>query len=87
MNNYDFVITDEMQKEIEDAIFTKTQELEYPDLVEILVRQKYSQSKVEAILNNYLYDPSSIEHSQEFSNLQDYRIACKLKARELLEMN
>ena len=87
MSNYNFIVTNEMQMKIEDAIYTNTQELYYDDLVDIFIRQQYPERSVEAILNNYLDDPSSEKYNNDFRELQEYRKACKLYAKQLLEMN
>ena len=45
------------------------------------MREKYSQSAVEAIINNYLSDPENEEYKAEFAALQTYREECKDKAK------
>ena len=45
----------------------------------------YSQSDVEAIVNNYLDDSDNEEYQVEFKALQDYRKECKAKAKEILK--
>lgn len=57
----------------------------YGELVERLIRQRYSQSSVEAIVNNYLDDTDNEEYQVEFKALQDYRKECKAKAKEILK--
>ena len=56
----------------------------YGELVARLVRQRYSQSNVEAIINNYLGDNGNEQYQSEFKALQEYRKECKAKAREIL---
>lgn len=52
----------------------------YGKLVARLVRERYSQDEVEAIVNNYLSDPQDGTYQLEFSELQAYREQCKIKA-------
>ena len=56
----------------------------YSALVERLVRKKYSQSDIEAIINNYLDDSENENYKAEFTTLQAYRKECKAKAKALL---
>lgn len=55
----------------------------YGRIVSRLVRKKYSQSKIEAILNNYLTDPNDAEYRDEFFKLQSYRKECKAEAKKI----
>lgn len=70
-------------------------EKQYSNMVEILIRKKYSQGKVESIHSNYLKamfngtDLTSAkkeEYIAEFNAFQEYRIACKQQARLKLGM-
>ena len=63
------------------SIRNGTQEKQYGQLVSDLVRKKYSASAVEAILNNYMDDPSNEKYVAEFKELQAYRAECKEMAR------
>ena len=56
----------------------------YSALVERLVREKYTQSAVEAIVNNYLDDSENEAYKAEFVALQMYRKECKARAKALL---
>ena len=56
----------------------------YGELVERLVRKRYSQSQVEAIINNYLDDSENSQYKAEFLEMQAYRKECKAKAKEIL---
>ena len=53
----------------------------YSQTVQSLIRKKYPQDVVEAILNNYLNDPTNEKHKAEFFALQAYREECKIIAR------
>jgi hypothetical protein len=50
------------------------------------IRKEYSQDRIEAIVNNYLDDPSNPAHAAEFKALQEYRRACKAKVKAELGM-
>ena len=58
---------------------------DYPMLVSSLVRERYSEDDVEAILNNYLADPEG--HKADFDELQAWRVKAKEVAREVIESN
>ena len=60
---------------------SETRDEKYARLVDAYVREKYSQSAVEAIINNYLSDPENEEYKAEFAALQMYREECKNKAK------
>lgn len=59
----------------------ETKDEKYARLVDTYVREKYSQSAVEAIINNYLSDLENEEYKAEFVALQAYREECKEKAK------
>ena len=59
----------------------ETRDEKYERLVAAYVREKYSQSAVEAIVNNYLSDPENEKYKVKFVTLQLYREECKNKAR------
>lgn len=56
----------------------------YGELVERLLRKRYSQSQVEAIINNYLDDSENAQYKAEFLEMQAYRKQCKAEAKEIL---
>lgn len=65
----------------------------YGAIVSALIRHKYSESEVEAIVSNSLMlmqNPSSVseeesnEKMNEFNEFQEYREKCKARAKELL---
>lgn len=84
--NYEFVITDKMQDLIDTAISQADKEQTYPIIITDFVRQHYSQSQVEAIMNNYLDDMTDTKHYTEFKALQDCRKQCKAYAKQLLNL-
>lgn len=79
----------------EDFITLPTAVWNYGAIVSALVRHKYSESEVEAIVSNSLLlmqNPSSIseeevsEKQTEFTEFQEYREKCKARAKELLAL-
>jgi hypothetical protein len=65
----------------------------YGAIVSALIRHKYSESEVEAIVSNSLMlmqNPSSVSEEEsneklnEFNEFQEYREKCKARAKELL---
>lgn len=76
------LVTLDDYKRLPDSV--KMQEKTYAKLVEKLVRVKYSQSDIEAIINNYLDDKENAQHQREFETLQAYRKECKREAKTIL---
>ena len=67
----------------------------YGAIVSALIRHKYSENKVEAIVSNSLMlvqNPSSVSEEEsneklnEFNEFQEYREKCKERAKELLSI-
>nr|DAH10061.1 MAG TPA: hypothetical protein [Caudoviricetes sp.] len=67
----------------------------YGAIVSALIRHKYSESEVEAIVSNSLMlmqNPSSVSEEEsneklnEFNEFQEYREKCKARAKELLSI-
>lgn len=56
----------------------------YSAVIEKLVREKYSVSQVEAIVNNYLSDMANKDYLKEFNELQAYRREVKSIAKEII---
>ena len=56
---------------------------DYGKLVSCIIRGKYSEDDVEAIVNNYLDDPDG--HKSEFDELQKWRSIAKQRAREIID--
>ena len=55
----------------------------YARAVSANIRKKYSQDAIEAILNNYLLDPTDPKYRSEFMELQEFRKDCKERAKEV----
>ena len=53
----------------------------YKQEVSKLIRTKYNQNDVEAILNNYLEDPTDEKYIKEFKELQKFRAECKAQIK------
>ena len=79
----------------EDFIALPTAVWNYGAIVSALIRYKYSESEVEAIVSTSLMlmlmqNPSSVseeesnEKMNEFNEFQEYREKCKARAKELL---
>lgn len=51
----------------------------------LLIRLRYPQDEMEAIINNYLLDPSGEEAKAEFAAMQAYRTECKRCAEEVVK--
>lgn len=69
----------EIEKKL--AELNGTQKEAYEQQTSELFRKKYSQSAVEAIINNYLLDPENEKYKAEFLEMQAYRAECKAEAR------
>lgn len=76
----------ELKDIVEFVKGTARAEQVYGRVVNDLLRQQYTASEVEAIVNNYLDDMNNVKHLNEFRELQAYRNRCKIKAKELLNL-
>ena len=79
----------------EDFIALPTAVWNYGAIVSALIRHKYSENEVEAIVSNsimLMQNPSSVseeysnEKMNEFNEFQEYREKCKARAKELLSI-
>ena len=68
--------------EIRLAKLNGLQKEAYEQQTSELFRKKYSQSTVEAIINNYLLDPENEKYKAEFSEMQACRAECKAQAKK-----
>lgn len=55
-------------------------------IVNALIRMKYSQDKMEAVVNNYVFEPNDETAKSEFVSMQAYRKECKVCSKEIMEM-
>lgn len=53
----------------------------YGSIVSAEFRKRYSAEACEAIINNYLDDPSNVKYVSEFKEMQEYRKQCKIIAK------
>ena len=79
----------------EDFITLPTAVWNYGAIVSALIRHKYSENEVEAIVSNcimLMQNPSSVSEEEsnkklnEFNEFQEYRDKCKARAKELLSI-
>lgn len=88
-----FVVSVEVEVGSEDMVTLPVAVWNYGAIVSALIRHKYSENEVEAIVSNSLMlmqNPSSVseeesnEKMNEFNEFQEYREKCKARAKELL---
>lgn len=88
-----FVISVKVEVGSNDFVTLPIAVWNYGAIVSALIRYKYSESEVEAIVSNSLMlmqNPSSISEEEsnekinEFNEFQKYREKCKARAKELL---
>lgn len=53
-------------------------------IINTFIREKYSVSQVEAIVNNYLLDDTNKEYLKEFNDMQEWRKQAKSIAKEII---
>lgn len=56
---------------------------EISELITSLIRERYSASQVEAIVNNYLADTTNEEYLKEFNDMQEWRKEVKSIAKKV----
>lgn len=71
------------QAEREAAERAEWLSISYGEAVDREFRKKYLQRDVEAIINNYLADPTNAEYVREFDEMQAYRTQCKAYVKEM----
>ena len=54
------------------------------DLISAFIRERYSVSQVEAIVNNYLLDNTNKEYLKEFNDMQEWRKQAKSIAKKIV---
>lgn len=57
---------------------------DYPGIVSQIITQKYPSDQMQAIVNNYLADPSDATIAKEFQDMQAWRTMAKRVAKEIL---
>lgn len=58
--------------------------LDYDSIVNIIISKEYPNDKMQAIINNYLLDPSNEDTTKEFNDMQAFRKKAKDWAKDLL---
>lgn len=90
-----FVISVKVEAGSNDFVTLPIAVWNYGAIVSALIRHKYSENEVEAIVSNrimLMQNPSSIseedsnEKMNEFNEFQEYRKKCKARAKELLSI-
>lgn len=57
----------------------------YDLLVSLIIREKYSDDKMQAVINNFLLENDNTEHEEEFKQMQSWRKHAKEIAKQILE--
>lgn len=73
----------ELKKIVDFVKGTDKAQQVYGRVVNDLLRQQYKADRVEAILNNFIANPSEA-HTKDFQDLQAYREECKSEAKRIL---
>lgn len=90
-----FVVSVKVGMGSEDMVTLPVAVWNYGAIVSALIRHKYSENEVEAIVSNSLMlmqNPSSVSEEEsneklnEFNEFQEYREKCKARAKELLSI-
>lgn len=57
----------------------------YDRLVAAIIRGRYSDDNMQAIINNHLLEDGDSEHEKEWNDMQSWRAEAKRMAKEILE--
>ena len=57
----------------------------YESLVAAIVRSKYNEDAMQAVVNNYLLNPEDADHKSEFDTMQLWRQEAKTIAKQAVE--
>lgn len=63
----------------------KTKYFSYDGIVNLLICRKYPSDKMQAIINNYLLDPTDETALSEFNEMQEFRKTVKSIARQIMD--
>lgn len=58
--------------------------LDYDSIVNAIISEEYPNDKMQAVINNYLLDPSNEDTTKEFNDMQAFRKKAKDWAKDLL---
>ena len=78
-NKLEFTITLIDNIVIKDVFYN----ISYASIVDYVVRERYSVSQVEAIVNNYLSDTTNEKYLKEFNDMQEWRKEAKSIAKKV----
>ena len=90
-----FVVSVKVEAGSNDFVTLPIAVWNYGAIVSALIRHKYSENEVEAIVSNcimLMQNPSSVSEEEsndkmkEFNEFQEYREKCKARAKELLTL-
>lgn len=74
-----FTITNKDSVVMKDVFYNIT----YSNIIDTIIRERYSASQVEAIVNNYLSDTTNKEYLKEFNDMQEWRKQAKSIAKKV----
>ncbi len=80
---------DEQEVQVEESIMYEYESVRmdksitYSKVVSAIINDRYSNDAMQAVVNNYLKDPSDAERKQEFDEMQDWRDKAKSVARQI----
>lgn len=80
-----FLMEREMGQEFEYLYKQYTNNLYYSTIVNDIITFEYPNDKMQAIVNNYLLDPSDEKALEEFNKMQDFRKLAKKEAKACIE--
>lgn len=78
-NGICFTITNKDSVVMKDVFYN----IIYSNIIDTIIREKYSASQVEAIVNNYLSDTTNEEYLKEFNDMQEWRKQAKSIAKKV----
>lgn len=58
---------------------------DYGVIVDLIIKEHYPNGQMEAILNNYLLDPSDEQSKAKFNEMQEYRNYAKELAKQAMQ--
>jgi hypothetical protein len=56
----------------------------YSEIVAAIIRSRYDDDRMQALINNHLLDDGDAEHEAEWDAMQKWRAEAKQKAKEIL---
>ena len=83
--NIDVVQVGEMYKW--EQVNVPIEKWNYSGVVDALITYKYPIDKMQAVINNYLLDPTDPDILKDFNEMQQWRQQAKTIAKEALQFN